>query len=166
MRQVRLTCLEGEKGAATKGTVVWTEFVIAAAVDELLRPPGDATQDELWLAEGDQLFGQVVKADRRGIVVKGLFLKEREGHPAPRIVETPAGMLNAIGLQGIGVSPGTLAGLCSEGCSSNAHSLSISAMAFSYASAGEVDSSMIALTSTVIVWFTRSKISNSSAIKK
>jgi dihydroorotate dehydrogenase (NAD+) catalytic subunit len=37
------------------------------------------------------------------IVVKGLFLSEREGHPAPRIVETPAGMLNAIGLQGIGV---------------------------------------------------------------
>jgi dihydroorotate dehydrogenase (NAD+) catalytic subunit len=38
-----------------------------------------------------------------GVAVKGLFLKEREGHPAPRIVETPAGMLNAIGLQGIGV---------------------------------------------------------------
>jgi dihydroorotate dehydrogenase (NAD+) catalytic subunit len=38
-----------------------------------------------------------------GIAVKGLFLKEREGHPPPRIVETPAGMLNAIGLQGIGV---------------------------------------------------------------
>jgi dihydroorotate dehydrogenase (NAD+) catalytic subunit len=37
------------------------------------------------------------------VVVKGLFLKEREGHPPPRIVETPAGMLNAIGLQGIGV---------------------------------------------------------------
>src|SRR5690349_11902005 len=38
-----------------------------------------------------------------GIAVKGLFLKEREGHVPPRIVETPAGMLNAIGLQGIGV---------------------------------------------------------------
>jgi dihydroorotate dehydrogenase (NAD+) catalytic subunit len=38
-----------------------------------------------------------------GVVVKGLFLAEREGHPPPRIVETPAGMLNAIGLQGIGV---------------------------------------------------------------
>jgi dihydroorotate dehydrogenase (NAD+) catalytic subunit len=38
-----------------------------------------------------------------GMVSKGLFLEEREGHPAPRIVETPAGMLNAIGLQGIGV---------------------------------------------------------------
>jgi len=38
-----------------------------------------------------------------GVVSKGLFLTEREGHPAPRIVETPAGMVNAIGLQGIGV---------------------------------------------------------------
>lgn len=38
-----------------------------------------------------------------GIVVKGLFLDEREGHPPQRIVETPSGMLNAIGLQGIGV---------------------------------------------------------------
>jgi dihydroorotate dehydrogenase (NAD+) catalytic subunit len=37
------------------------------------------------------------------IAVKGLFLKEREGHPPERVVETPAGMLNAIGLQGIGV---------------------------------------------------------------
>src|SRR4029078_5823067 len=38
-----------------------------------------------------------------GIATKGLFLAEREGHPPPRVVETPAGMLNAIGLQGIGV---------------------------------------------------------------
>ena len=37
------------------------------------------------------------------VAVKGLFLAEREGHPPPRIVETPSGMLNAIGLQGIGV---------------------------------------------------------------
>ena len=42
-------------------------------------------------------------ADLGAIAVKGLFLAEREGHPPPRIVETPAGMLNAIGLQGIGV---------------------------------------------------------------
>ncbi|MGH9173400.1 MAG: dihydroorotate dehydrogenase, partial [Vicinamibacterales bacterium] len=38
-----------------------------------------------------------------GVAVKGLFLEERQGHPPPRIAETPAGMLNAIGLQGIGV---------------------------------------------------------------
>ncbi|HET9358818.1 MAG TPA: dihydroorotate dehydrogenase [Vicinamibacterales bacterium] len=37
------------------------------------------------------------------VVSKGLFLAPREGHPPPRIVETPSGMLNAIGLQGIGV---------------------------------------------------------------
>ena len=38
-----------------------------------------------------------------GVAVKGLFLAAREGHAPPRIVETPSGMLNAIGLQGIGV---------------------------------------------------------------
>jgi len=38
-----------------------------------------------------------------GVCVKGLFMTEREGHAPPRIVETPAGMINAIGLQGIGV---------------------------------------------------------------
>lgn len=37
------------------------------------------------------------------VAVKGLFLEERLGHSPPRIVETPSGMLNAIGLQGIGV---------------------------------------------------------------
>jgi dihydroorotate dehydrogenase (NAD+) catalytic subunit len=37
-----------------------------------------------------------------GVVTKGLFLEAREGHPPPRIVETPGGMINAIGLQGIG----------------------------------------------------------------
>ncbi|MFN2446277.1 MAG: dihydroorotate dehydrogenase [Vicinamibacterales bacterium] len=38
-----------------------------------------------------------------GLATKGLFLTERQGHPLPRIVETPSGMINAIGLQGIGV---------------------------------------------------------------
>jgi dihydroorotate dehydrogenase (NAD+) catalytic subunit len=37
------------------------------------------------------------------VVVKGLSLQPRPGNPAPRIVETPSGMLNAIGLQNIGV---------------------------------------------------------------
>ena len=48
-------------------------------------------------------YADVVDLSSLGAIVsKGLFLKAREGHPAPRIVETPAGMLNAIGLQGIG----------------------------------------------------------------
>ena len=38
-----------------------------------------------------------------GIVTKSLSLKPRKGNPPQRIVETPSGMLNAIGLQNIGV---------------------------------------------------------------
>src|SRR6195256_6058658 len=37
------------------------------------------------------------------MVSKGIFLRPRAGTPPPRIVETPSGMLNAIGLQGPGV---------------------------------------------------------------
>jgi dihydroorotate dehydrogenase (NAD+) catalytic subunit len=49
-------------------------------------------------------YADVVDLGSLGAIsVKGLFLAEREGHPPPRIVETPSGMLNAIGLQGIGV---------------------------------------------------------------
>jgi dihydroorotate dehydrogenase (NAD+) catalytic subunit len=36
------------------------------------------------------------------MVSKGIFLRPRVGTPPPRIVETPSGMLNAIGLQGPG----------------------------------------------------------------
>lgn len=49
---------------------------------------------------------EVPLLDRRalgGIVSKGIFLRPRPGTPPPRIVETPSGMLNAIGLQGPGV---------------------------------------------------------------
>jgi len=37
------------------------------------------------------------------VVVKGISLKPMEGNPSPRICETPCGMLNAIGLQNIGL---------------------------------------------------------------
>ncbi len=38
-----------------------------------------------------------------GIIVKGTTGSKREGNPYPRMVETPAGMLNAVGLQNKGV---------------------------------------------------------------
>ena len=38
-----------------------------------------------------------------GIIVKGTTLNPREGNPYPRMAETPAGMLNAVGLQNKGV---------------------------------------------------------------
>ena len=37
------------------------------------------------------------------VVAKGISLKPMEGNPAPRICETPCGMLNAIGLQNVGL---------------------------------------------------------------
>jgi dihydroorotate dehydrogenase (NAD+) catalytic subunit len=37
------------------------------------------------------------------VIVKGISLKPMEGNPPPRICETPCGMLNAIGLQNIGL---------------------------------------------------------------
>ena len=38
-----------------------------------------------------------------GFIVKGTTLHHREGNPYPRMAETPAGMLNAVGLQNKGV---------------------------------------------------------------
>jgi len=49
-------------------------------------------------------FASLVNLQRLGgIVVKGLSLEPMDGAPAPRICETPSGMVNAIGLQNIGV---------------------------------------------------------------
>jgi dihydroorotate dehydrogenase (NAD+) catalytic subunit len=49
-------------------------------------------------------FAHLVDLNRLGgIVVKGLSLEPLEGAPAPRICETAGGMLNAIGLQNVGV---------------------------------------------------------------
>jgi dihydroorotate dehydrogenase (NAD+) catalytic subunit len=49
-------------------------------------------------------FAHLVDLNRLGgIVVKGLSLEPIAGAPAPRLCETPSGMLNAVGLQNIGV---------------------------------------------------------------
>ena len=52
---------------------------------------------------GVELLGLVDLRKLGGFVSKGLYLLPREGCPTPRIVETPSGLLNAIGLQGVGV---------------------------------------------------------------
>lgn len=49
-------------------------------------------------------FEDIVSLDRIGaFVTKGISLEPMAGHPAPRIIQTAAGMLNAIGLQNVGV---------------------------------------------------------------
>jgi dihydroorotate dehydrogenase (NAD+) catalytic subunit len=49
-------------------------------------------------------YSRYLDLNRLGaIVVKGLSLEPRRGTPPPRIMETPCGMLNAIGLENVGV---------------------------------------------------------------
>ena len=49
-------------------------------------------------------FEEIVSLERIGaFVTKGISLEPMKGHPSPRIVQTAAGMLNAIGLQNVGV---------------------------------------------------------------
>ncbi|MGH7819160.1 MAG: dihydroorotate dehydrogenase, partial [Candidatus Binatia bacterium] len=51
-------------------------------------------------------YAGVTEPERLGaVVVKGLSLRPSPGHAAPRMVETASGMLNAIGLQNVGVEP-------------------------------------------------------------
>jgi len=52
---------------------------------------------------GEEYAGYVDLNKLGAIVVKGLSLKPRLGNPPPRIMETTGGMLNAVGLQNIGV---------------------------------------------------------------
>ena len=49
-------------------------------------------------------FEEIVSLEKiGGFVTKGISLTPLSGHPAPRILQTAAGMINAIGLQNVGV---------------------------------------------------------------
>ena len=49
-------------------------------------------------------FSPFINLDKLGgFVVKGLYYSPRQGNPPPRLAETASGLINAIGLQGIGV---------------------------------------------------------------
>jgi len=88
---------------SSNGTGLWdTDMDLSVNVGSLhLKNPFIAASG--CFGYGVEYASSVDLASLGGVAVKGLFLKEREGHPPPRIVETPAGMINAIGLQGIGV---------------------------------------------------------------
>jgi dihydroorotate dehydrogenase (NAD+) catalytic subunit len=68
---------------------------------------GLALRGPVLAASGTFGYGaEVPLLERRalgGMVSKGIFLRPRAGTAPPRIVETPSGLLNAIGLQGPGV---------------------------------------------------------------
>lgn len=54
-------------------------------------------------AAGKELRDYFDLTEIGGVVTKSIMLRPRSGRPTPRMVETPSGMLNSIGLQGPGV---------------------------------------------------------------
>ena len=51
-----------------------------------------------------QEFSTFIDLNRLGaMVLKGITLKPKMGNPSPRIIETPSGILNSIGLQNVGL---------------------------------------------------------------
>ena len=51
-----------------------------------------------------QEYAPFVNLNKLGaMILKGITLKPKIGNPPPRVIETPSGMLNAIGLQNVGV---------------------------------------------------------------
>jgi hypothetical protein len=75
LRQVVLRCQGPDGASELRGAVAFSGFTLARAVDEPPRPPGDPTQDEVWFANDDQLFGRVVRADRRVVEIEGRYGK-------------------------------------------------------------------------------------------
>lgn len=62
----------------------------------------------VWLASGTCGYGEEISQfidlnKLGGIVIKGTTLKPRNGNQTPRVVETPSGLLNSIGLQNPGI---------------------------------------------------------------
>src|SRR5437868_10896550 len=77
------------------------------AVDLTVNAAGIALKNPIIAASGTFGYGvefeDVVALDKiGGFVVKGLSREPMPGNPPPRLYETAAGMLNAIGLQNIG----------------------------------------------------------------
>ncbi|OGC34682.1 dihydroorotate dehydrogenase B catalytic subunit [candidate division WOR-1 bacterium RIFOXYB2_FULL_48_7] len=77
-------------------------------VDLSLELAGIKLKNPVMVASGTfgwgQEFADYLDLNKLGaIITKSITLKPREGNPPPRIVETPAGMLNTIGLQNEGL---------------------------------------------------------------
>jgi dihydroorotate dehydrogenase (NAD+) catalytic subunit len=69
---------------------------------------GVRMKNPVALASGTCGYGEVYAdccdpAMLGAVVVKGISLKPRAGNPSPRMAETPSGMLNAIGLENVGL---------------------------------------------------------------
>ena len=78
------------------GLALWVAHALRVAITDV----------EFWspISNGVEI-GRHFDLDALGAIVsKGTTLQPRKGNPVPRTVETPAGMINAIGFQNIGVN--------------------------------------------------------------
>ena len=81
----------------------WTGTMTDRAIDLSVTIAGIRMKNPLMVASGTFGYGEAYASfiDNNilgAIVTKGISLKPSQGNPPPRIVETPSGMLNAIGL--------------------------------------------------------------------
>jgi hypothetical protein len=74
LTQVTMRCHAAD-GETARGTVAWTAYCLERAVNEHPKPPVEDDQDEVRLADDDQLFGRILRADRRAIEIEGRFGK-------------------------------------------------------------------------------------------
>ena len=86
----------------------WTPAQPIDGLDMSVTLAGMTMKNPIVVASGTfgfgREYGQLYDISRLGgICVKGLTPQRREGNPAPRIAETPMGMLNSVGLQNPGV---------------------------------------------------------------
>jgi hypothetical protein len=75
LQSIRLSCIANPEAEAIHGAVCFDDFSISRSVDEFRHEAGDAAQDECWLAGGDQLFGQITRANSHTVGVQGRFGK-------------------------------------------------------------------------------------------
>ncbi len=73
LTSIRLVCRETQRGKPARGRVVIDDLCLHRAVDEPRRPPGDPEQDEVWLLDGDQVFGKCLRADKQALTIEGRF---------------------------------------------------------------------------------------------
>jgi dihydroorotate dehydrogenase (NAD+) catalytic subunit len=86
----------------------WTGIMTDTAIDLSITIAGIRMKNPLMVASGTFGYGEayasIIDNNILGaIVTKGIALMPSRGNPPPRVVETPSGMLNAIGLQNVGL---------------------------------------------------------------
>ncbi|MFH1743937.1 MAG: dihydroorotate dehydrogenase [bacterium] len=86
-----------------KSTETPVDLKVSVARMDLTNPVIMASGTWGYGMEIPQIIEQMDSSKLGGIALKGIFYEPRRGNPTPRLAETPGGLLNAIGLEGVGV---------------------------------------------------------------